>query len=880
MASTLKHLRSSSADKRPTASGLTDGQLAINTASGTPGLFFKDSNSGIVKVGPAHVSATAPNATPAGSAGNSKGEFWVDINLVPSGLKVWNGSAFSNLTPSGSETIPGLLEVATPAEVQTGTDHQRAVTPSGLQSKISDSTATTSSTTIASSTAVKSAYDLANAALPKAGGTVTGELLISPSGSLVFEGSSDDGFETTLAVTNPTADRTITFPNITGTVITGADVGTVTSGMILDGTVGNTEINASAAIAHSKLASLTAGNILLGNASNVPTSTAVTGDITISNAGVTAISAGVIVNADIAAGAAIVDTKLATIATADKVSLSALNIDGATDIGGALVNGDLFIVDDGAGGTNRKAQAFRMAQLTYSGVTGDITVASGGTAAISAGVIVNADISDTAEIAVSKLADGAARQLLQTDAAGTGVEWASNIDIPGTLDVTSAATFDSSVAVTGTLTKSGNNVVTVGDTGTVTSAMIADGTIVNGDINASAAIAGTKISPDFGSQTIATTGIVSHALGTQGAPTITFTGDTNTGIYSPGADQVAISTGGSERVEFGTSEVVFNDSGANYDFRVEGDTDANLLLVDASSDRVGIGQVNPLAKLHVRAANSDTLEDLLRLEQFNAAGTDNARLEIRADAANNLVFYASTGLNSGGHVFETGNTERVRIDTSGRLLVGTPTSLSSDSFLQVYRASGDVRCLVDSDSIGNTESAIFRAVGGSRTADFGVYKHSGITNPCAFFMLEEEDGTNQLYWTDNSGNLRISTNNAHIGTTSGTVVGTQTSDERLKNIIGPVEYGLNTLKQIEPVRYTLKSEPDVEKLGFIAQQVQPLVPQSIFDTNEHIEGEPEDAPTKLGMEYVALIPVLVNAIKELSNKNDALEARLAALESA
>lgn len=95
------------------------------------------------------------------------------------------------------------------------------------------------------------------------------------------------------------------------------------------------------------------------------------------------------------------------------------------------------------------------------------------------GTIVDADINASAEIAVSKLADGAARQLLQTDAAGTGVEWTDNVDIPGTLDVTGAATFDSSVAVTGALTKSGNNVVTVGDTETVTSNMIAGPIAVN-----------------------------------------------------------------------------------------------------------------------------------------------------------------------------------------------------------------------------------------------------------------------------------------------------------------------------------------------------------------------------------------------------------------
>jgi hypothetical protein len=78
---------------------------------------------------------------------------------------------------------------------------------------------------------------------------------------------------------------------------------------------------------------------------------------------------------------------------------------------------------------------------------------------ISAYPLVNADISATAEIAVSKLANGTARQLLQTDAAGTGVEFASNIDVPGTLDVTSAATFDNNVIIQGDLTVNGTETI-------------------------------------------------------------------------------------------------------------------------------------------------------------------------------------------------------------------------------------------------------------------------------------------------------------------------------------------------------------------------------------------------------------------------------------
>ena len=67
-----------------------------------------------------------------------------------------------------------------------------------------------------------------------------------------------------------------------------------------------------------------------------------------------------IVNADIKSSAAIVDTKLATISTAGKVALTALEIDGGSDIGADLTTSDLIIVDDGAGGTNRKAALSRL----------------------------------------------------------------------------------------------------------------------------------------------------------------------------------------------------------------------------------------------------------------------------------------------------------------------------------------------------------------------------------------------------------------------------------------------------------------------------------------------------------------------------------------
>jgi len=92
--------------------------------------------------------------------------------------------------------------------------------------------------------------------------------------------------------------------------------------------------------------------------------------------------------------------------------------------------------------------------------TSDIKDGAVTSAKIEDGTIVNADVSATAEIAVSKLADGSARQVLQTAADGSAVEWTSNVDLPGTLDVTGATTLDGTLAagattVTGNITVSG-----------------------------------------------------------------------------------------------------------------------------------------------------------------------------------------------------------------------------------------------------------------------------------------------------------------------------------------------------------------------------------------------------------------------------------------
>ncbi len=108
--------------------------------------------------------------------------------------------------------------------------------------QLTDSTSTTSSSLAATATAVKSAYDLANAALPRAGGTITGEVVIGNTGTLLFEGATDNAFEIQLTAADATSDKVVTLPDTTGTVITTGDTGTVTNTM-LAGSIADTKLS-------------------------------------------------------------------------------------------------------------------------------------------------------------------------------------------------------------------------------------------------------------------------------------------------------------------------------------------------------------------------------------------------------------------------------------------------------------------------------------------------------------------------------------------------------------------------------------------------------------------------------------------------------------
>ena len=291
--------------------------------------------------------------------------------------------------------------------------------------------------------------------LALAGGTVTGQVLIGNTGSLVFEGSSIDAYQTIFAITNPTqADRTITFPDLSGTVITNGDTGTVTGTMLANGTIQNVDIHADAAIAFTKLADLTAAQILVGNASNEPTSVAVTGDISINNAGLVAITADSIVNADIKSDAAIAGSKIVA-GTTSVVGVVQL-VDSATSTSTTLAatGASVKVAKDAADAAATTANA--AVEKSGSTMTGNLIIDNAKELRLSeadsdgahfSGFKAQAQVADiTYTLPASAPTTG---QVLKAGSTATTLEWGSDSAIDASKMPLAGGTFTGDVTFTG-----------------------------------------------------------------------------------------------------------------------------------------------------------------------------------------------------------------------------------------------------------------------------------------------------------------------------------------------------------------------------------------------------------------------------------------------
>ena len=162
-------------------------------------------------------------------------------------------------------------------------------------------------------------------------------------------------------------------------------------------------------------------------------------------------------------------------------------------------------------------------------------------------------------------------------------------------------------------------------------------------------------------------------------------------------------------VSFDGGTFVFNESGADKDFRIEGDTDANLFFTDASTDRVGIGTSSPTNKLHVEGSGTTSLSLVKNTSNFTG-GTNFTQPHVTINSGNDTTgnvtrFAMSVG--NGAQVYldalmENGTTvyssllfrtrgadnvaERMRLDSSGNLGLGVTPS-AWDSSIKAFQVN-------------------------------------------------------------------------------------------------------------------------------------------------------------------------------------------------
>jgi hypothetical protein len=374
------------------------------------------------------------------------------------------------------------------------------------------------------------------------------------------------------------------------------------------------------------------------------------------------------------------------------------------------------------------------------------------------------------------------------------------------------------------------NMVTTGDTGTVTNTMLA-GSIANAKLtNSSVTIGSTSVSLGATSTTLDGVNIGATTAGTGAFTTLSASSTiSGTGFSNYLASPPAIG---------GTAAAAVSSTALSYTTTLTGGTGVVNLgsgqFYKDSSGNVGIGTSSPSVKLHVSNGN---------IRSSNTANT------VHTDVANDGIYSAGTDLyvfspSTYSTIFYAGGAERARIDSSGNLLVGV-TSGTPNPGVSIT-PSGNI-------TVGNS-------AGGSGF-EFHTFRRSAT----------------QIGSITQSGTTAVAYNTS--------------SDYRLKNTIAPMTGALAKVAALKPVTYKWNSDGS-DGQGFIAHELQDVVPDAVTGEKDAVEvytddeGNEQTRPKYQGIDTSFLVATLTAAIQELKAINDTqaqaittLTERITAVES-
>ena len=258
---------------------------------------------------------------------------------------------------------------------------------------------------------------------------------------------------------------------------------------------------------------------------------------------------------------------------------------------------------------------------------------------------------------------------------------------------------------------------------TVTSAKIVDGAIVNADINASAAIAGSKIDPTFTSTVNVTNNLPEIFLTDSNSSNARARINANGGGLLLGAD----------------NDNAHADSSIN--FEVDGSTKMSI----DSSGNVGIGTTSPTINVHVQSSGTNSL---LKLAGTSAGSGINDGLDVGINGVDGILWNRENGPIQ----FATNNSERMRLDSDGRLGIGV-TTFNSSNRLRILESIGNGRTI---EIVANSTGGVGSQPGIQFTAPNGDNIGNIFGDTSTDKLIIQTGGTARIT-LDNAGNAGVGT---------------------------------------------------------------------------------------------------------------------------
>jgi len=364
------------------------------------------------------------------------------------------------------------------------------------------------------------------------------------------------------------------------------------------------------------------------------------------------------------------------------------------------------------------------------------------------------------------------------------------------------------------------------------------------------------------SGTIVTTGggaSVPFAAGSAASPSITFTGDTNTGIFSPGADTIAFSEGGVESMRIDSSgNLLLGETAQAYSSRF-------TLSYNASTTNGPI-----FLSTNSQAANFGGAVSLGG--KYNSAGNYAAFATIYGAKSNSTDGNREGFLSFSTNGNATDATERMRIDSSGRLLVNRTATGGSVFDACRVQVTGNI-------SVSGSDSELILQNTGSASRVWRILSASGGGSTAALRFYDDTAGVERMR-IDVNGFLFCqgvydrttgSAANIHIG--SGGDFFRSTSSIKYKKDIQDATHGLAEVLQLRPVTYKGKAEFDGETVfgGLIAEEVHEA------GLTEFVQYADDGTPDALA--YGNMVSLCIKAIQEQQALITDLTTRLTALEN-